>query len=109
MSLNEWGFAPKPVALDALGPGEIGFINAGVKRVADAKVGDTITEERANVTRRCRVCPFCTGGFCGLFPVDTNDFSTLREALEKLSLNDASFSFEAETSARLDLAFAVGF
>ena len=93
-------FAPKPVALELLGPGEIGFINAGVKRVADAKVGDTITEER----RQCETvlpgfAPSVPVVFCGLFPVDTNDFSTLREALEKLSLNDASFSFEAETSA----------
>jgi len=103
-------FAPKPVALDALGPGEIGFINAGVKRVADAKVGDTITEER----RQCDAAlpgfvPSVPVVFCGLFPVDTNDFSTLREALEKLSLNDASFSFEAETSAALGFGFRCGF
>ena len=103
-------FAPKPVALDALGPGEIGFINAGVKRVADAKVGDTITEER----RQCEAAlpgfaPSVPVVFCGLFPVDTNDFSGLREALEKLSLNDASFSFEAETSAALGFGFRCGF
>ena len=103
-------FAPKPVARDALGPGEIGFINAGVKRVADAKVGDTITEER----RQCDAAlpgfaPSVPVVFCGLFPVDTNDFSGLREALEKLSLNDASFSFEAETSAALGFGFRCGF
>ena len=103
-------FAPKPVARDALGPGEIGFINAGVKRVADAKVGDTITEER----RWCDAAlpgfaPSVPVVFCGLFPVDTNDFSGLREALEKLSLNDASFSFEAETSAALGFGFRCGF
>ncbi|MEK9710071.1 MAG: translation elongation factor 4, partial [Alphaproteobacteria bacterium] len=103
-------FAPKPVALESLGPGEIGFINAGVKRVADAKVGDTITEER----RQCETAlpgfaPSVPVVFCGLFPVDTNDFSTLREALEKLSLNDASFSFEAETSAALGFGFRCGF
>ena len=103
-------FAPKPVPLDALGPGEIGFINAGVKRVADAKVGDTITEER----RQCDAAlpgfaPSVPVVFCGLFPVDTNDFSGLREALEKLSLNDASFSFEAETSAALGFGFRCGF
>ena len=103
-------FSPKPTAVDELGPGEIGFINAGVKTVSDAKVGDTITEER-------RLCEEALPGFapsvpvvfCGLFPVDTNDFTTLREALEKLSLNDASFSFEAETSAALGFGFRCGF
>ena len=103
-------FSPKPTAVDQLGPGEIGFINAGVKTVSDAKVGDTITEER-------RLCEEALPGFapsvpvvfCGLFPVDTNDFTTLREALEKLSLNDASFSFEAETSAALGFGFRCGF
>ena len=103
-------FLPKPTSVDELGPGEIGFINAGVKTVSDAKVGDTITEER-------RLCEEALPGFapsvpvvfCGLFPVDTNDFSGLREALEKLSLNDASFSFEAETSAALGFGFRCGF
>ena len=103
-------FLPKPVQVDELGPGEIGFINAGVKTVSDAKVGDTITDER-------RLCDEALAGFapsvpvvfCGLFPVDTNEFSGLREALEKLSLNDASFSFEAETSAALGFGFRCGF
>ena len=103
-------FLPKPTRVDELGPGEIGFINAGVKTVSDAKIGDTITEER-------RLCDEALPGFapsvpvvfCGLFPVDTNEFSTLREALEKLSLNDASFSFEAETSAALGFGFRCGF
>ncbi|ADE39465.1 translation elongation factor 4 [Candidatus Puniceispirillum marinum] len=103
-------FLPKPTSVDELGPGEIGFINAGVKTVSDAKVGDTITEER-------RLCDEALPGFapsvpvvfCGLFPVDTNDFTGLREALEKLSLNDASFSFEAETSAALGFGFRCGF
>ena len=103
-------FAPKPTALDQLGPGEIGFINAGVKRVADAKVGDTITEERRPTdTVLPGFAPSIPVVFCGLFPVDTNDFSGLREALEKLSLNDASFSFEAETSAALGFGFRCGF
>ncbi len=103
-------FAPKPIALDQLGPGEIGFINAGVKRVADAKVGDTITEERRPTdTAMPGFAPSIPVVFCGLFPVDTNDFSGLREALEKLSLNDASFSFEAETSAALGFGFRCGF
>jgi GTP-binding protein LepA len=103
-------FSPKPIPVDELGPGEIGFINAGVKTVSDAKVGDTITEER-------RLCDEALPGFapsvpvvfCGLFPVDTNEFTALREALEKLSLNDASFSFEAETSAALGFGFRCGF
>ena len=103
-------FAPKPIALDQLGPGEIGFINAGVKRVADAKVGDTITEERRPTSIALPgFSPSIPVVFCGLFPVDTNDFTGLREALEKLSLNDASFSFEAETSAALGFGFRCGF
>ena len=103
-------FGPKPQTVDSLGPGEIGFINAGVKTVSDAKVGDTITEER-------RLCDAALPGFkpsvpvvfCGLFPIDSADFSDLREALEKLSLNDSSFSFEAETSAALGFGFRCGF
>ena len=103
-------FSPKPTPVDELGAGEIGFINAGVKTVSDARVGDTITEER----RPCEAPlegfkPSVPVVFCGLFPVDTNDFSGLREALEKLSLNDASFSFEAETSAALGFGFRCGF
>ncbi len=103
-------FSPKPTPVNELGPGEIGFINAGVKTVSDARVGDTITEER----RPCEAPlegfkPSVPVVFCGLFPVDTNDFSGLREALEKLSLNDASFSFEAETSAALGFGFRCGF
>jgi len=103
-------FGPKPQTVDMLGPGEIGVINAGVKTVSDAKVGDTITEER-------RLCDAALPGFkpsvpvvfCGLFPIDAADFSDLREALEKLSLNDSSFSFEAETSAALGFGFRCGF
>jgi GTP-binding protein LepA len=103
-------FGPKPQTVDSLGPGEIGFINAAVKTVSDAKVGDTITEER-------RLCDAALPGFkpsvpvvfCGLFPIDSADFSDLREALEKLSLNDSSFSFEAETSAALGFGFRCGF
>jgi len=103
-------FGPKPETVDMLGPGEIGFINAGVKTVSDAKVGDTITEER-------RLCAEALPGFkpsvpvvfCGLFPIDAAEFSDLRDALEKLSLNDSSFSFEAETSAALGFGFRCGF
>ena len=103
-------FCPKPEAVDALGPGEVGFINAGVKTVSDAKVGDTITDDR-------KPCDSALPGFkpsvpvvfCGMFPIDTAEFSALREALEKLSLNDSSFSFEAETSAALGFGFRCGF
>ena len=103
-------FSPKPTPVDELGPGEIGFINAGVKTVSDARVGDTITEERRPCTAPLEgFKPSVPVVFCGLFPVDTNDFSGLREALEKLSLNDASFSFEAETSAALGFGFRCGF
>jgi GTP-binding protein LepA len=103
-------FSPKPIPVDELGPGEIGFINAGVKTVSDAKVGDTITDERRPCEKALPgFAPSVPVVFCGLFPVDTNDFSTLREALDKLSLNDASFSFEAETSAALGFGFRCGF
>jgi len=103
-------FSPKPTPVDELGPGEIGFINAGVKTVSDAKVGDTITDERRPCEKALPgFAPSVPVVFCGLFPVDTNDFSTLREALDKLSLNDASFSFEAETSAALGFGFRCGF
>ena len=103
-------FCPKPEAVDALGPGEVGFINAGVKTVSDAKVGDTITDDR-------KPCDSALPGFkpsvpvvfCGMFPIDTAEFPALREALEKLSLNDSSFSFEAETSAALGFGFRCGF
>ena len=103
-------FGPKPVAVDQLGPGEIGFINAGVKTVSDAKVGDTITDERRPCAKPLDgFKPSVPVVFCGLFPIDAADFSGLREALEKLSLNDSSFSFEAETSAALGFGFRCGF
>ena len=104
-------FTPKAWKLDALGPGEIGFITAGIKTVADCKVGDTMTEERnRRPTSRCpassRAKPVV---FCGLFPVDANDFEELRESLAKLALNDASFVYEPETSAALGFGFRCGF
>ena len=103
-------FGPKPKAVDQLGPGEIGFINAGVKTVSDAKVGDTITDDRRACTEPLAgFKPSVPVVFCGLFPIDAADFSGLREALEKLSLNDSSFSFEAETSAALGFGFRCGF
>ena len=103
-------FTPKATMVDALGPGEIGFINAGVKTVSDAKVGDTITDDRKPCAEALEgFKPSVPVVFCGLFPVDSADFSGLREALEKLSLNDSSFSFEAETSAALGFGFRCGF
>ena len=103
-------FTPKPEMVESLGPGEIGFINAGVKTVSDAKIGDTITDDRAPAPQALPgFKPSVPVVFCGLFPIDAAEFSTLREALQKLSLNDSSFSFEAETSAALGFGFRCGF
>lgn len=103
-------FGPKAVAVDALGPGEMGFINAGIKTVSDAKIGDTITDDRRPAEQALEgFKPSVSVVFCGLFPVDAGEFNALREALEKLSLNDSSFSFEAETSAALGFGFRCGF
>lgn len=103
-------FTPKMINTDILGPGEIGFITASIKEVADTRVGDTITDER----KPAKVAlpgfrPAQPVVFCGLFPVDANDFETLRGAMGKLRLNDASFSFEMESSAALGFGFRCGF
>ncbi|MBB3765014.1 translation elongation factor 4 [Sphingomicrobium lutaoense] len=103
-------FTPKRVELDELGPGEIGFITAQIKEVSQTAVGDTITTVK-NPTEKPlpgfkEVQPVV---FCGLFPVDAADFEKLRESLYKLRLNDASFSFEMETSAALGFGFRCGF
>ncbi len=103
-------FTPKATTIGKLGPGEIGFITAGIKHVADCNVGDTITEERRPADAPLiGFKPSIPVVFCGLFPVDAADFEHLRESLEKLRLNDASFSFEAETSAALGFGFRCGF
>jgi len=103
-------FTPKRIDLPELGPGEIGFITAQIKEVAQAKVGDTITTVRNGATIPCEgfkeVQPVV---FCGLFPVDAADFEKLRESIAKLRLNDASFSFEMESSAALGFGFRCGF
>ena len=103
-------FKPKAVDVDSLGPGEIGFITAAIKEVADAAVGDTITDERrptaAALAGFKEVQPVV---FCGLFPVDAADFEDLRAAVGRLRLNDASFTFEMETSAALGFGFRCGF
>ncbi|MEO9971305.1 MAG: translation elongation factor 4 [Hyphomonadaceae bacterium] len=103
-------FGPKPTNVDALGPGEVGFLVASIKDVADCSVGDTITEDK-------RPCEEALAGykdvqpvvFCGLFPMDASDFDDLRAAMGKLRLNDASFSWEMETSAALGMGFRCGF
>ena len=103
-------FSPKPVAVDSLGPGEVGFINAGIKTVSDARIGDTLTDDRRPATAPLAgFKPSVSVVFCGLFPLDAGEFGDLRDALEKLSLNDSSFSFEAETSAALGFGFRCGF
>ena len=93
-------FAPKAADVDELGPGEIGFIIAGIKAVADCKVGDTITDDRRPGPRCCRAsshrCRWCSAGCSRPMPPSS---STLRESLGKLRLNDASFEFETETNA----------
>jgi GTP-binding protein LepA len=103
-------FTPKRVELDELGPGEIGFLTASIKEVADTRVGDTITDERRPVREPLPgFRPAIPVVFCGLFPVDAADFESLRAAMGKLRLNDASFSYEMETSAALGFGFRCGF
>src|SRR4051794_29465756 len=103
-------FRPKIEQLQELGPGEIGFITAQIKEVAETRVGDTITDAKKPAAEALPgfklVQPVV---FCGLFPVDANDFEKLRDSLYKLRLNDASFSFEMETSAALGFGFRCGF
>ncbi len=103
-------FTPKILNVEKLGSGEIGFFTASVKTVADCKVGDTITDDRKPVKKMLPgFKPTIPVVFCGLFPTDTAEFSDLKDALEKLSLNDASFSYEAETSAALGFGYRCGF
>ncbi|HTP90945.1 MAG TPA: translation elongation factor 4 [Xanthobacteraceae bacterium] len=103
-------FTPKRVELGELGPGEIGFLTASIKEVADTRVGDTITDDRKPVAEPLPgFRPAIPVVFCGLFPVDAADFENLRAAMGKLRLNDASFSYEMETSAALGFGFRCGF
>jgi GTP-binding protein LepA len=103
-------FTPKGVAVEALGPGEIGFITAGIKTVADCRVGDTITEDRRPAaTPLPGFKPVQPVVFCGLFPTDAADYERLRDSLAKLRLNDASFEYEPETSVALGFGFRCGF
>ena len=101
---------PQMVDIGELGPGEIGIFTASIKQVRDTRVGDTITHERRGCTESLPgFKPAQPVVFCGLFPVDAADFENLRDAIEKLSLNDASFSSEMETSAALGFGFRCGF
>ena len=102
-------FRPKQDTVAELGPGEIGFITAGIKSVSDCKVGDTLTEARnGSVEALPGFKPTVPVVFCGLFPVDNADYEDLRESLGKLALNDSSFHYEAETSAALGFGFRCG-
>ena len=103
-------FTPKGVQVPELGPGEIGFITAGIKQVADCRVGDTITEDRRPAAAPLPgFKPLQPVVFCGLFPVDAADYDRLRDSLAKLRLNDSSFEYEPETSAALGFGFRCGF
>ncbi len=103
-------FRPEMTTIDALGPGEIGFLTASIKQVRDTRVGDTITHEKQGATEALPgFQPSQPVVFCGLFPVDSAQFEDLRDAIEKLALNDASFSFEVESSAALGFGFRCGF
>jgi GTP-binding protein LepA len=103
-------FSPKMIAVDNLGPGEIGYITAAIKTVADCRVGDTITDDRTPTAEALPgFKPSIPVVWCGLYPVDADDFEKLRESLGKLRLNDASFHYEPETSAALGFGFRCGF
>ncbi len=103
-------FTPKMKDIPELGPGEIGFLTASIKQVRDTRVGDTITHEKKGTdTALPGFKPSIPVVFCGLFPVDAAQFEDLRDAIEKLALNDASFSSEMETSAALGFGFRCGF
>ncbi len=101
---------PKPLVVDELGPGEIGFITAGIKDVADTRVGDTITDDRNPAAAMLPgFQPSQPVVFCGMFPTDAADYDDLRDSLAKLRLNDASFEYEPEVSGALGMGFRCGF
>jgi GTP-binding protein LepA len=103
-------FTPKMVTVDDLGPGEMGYIIAGIKTVADCSVGDTITDDRSPAAEPLPgFKPSVPVVWCGLYPTDADDFEKLRESLAKLRLNDASFHYEPEISAALGFGFRCGF
>ncbi len=103
-------FSPKMMPVEDLGPGEIGFLTAAIKTVADCRIGDTITEDRRPASDALPgFKPSVPVVWCGLYPVDADDFEKLRDSLGKLRLNDASFHYEPETSAALGFGFRCGF
>jgi GTP-binding protein LepA len=103
-------FTPKRLEVASLGPGEIGFLTGSIKEVADTRVGDTITDDnKPTAAALPGFRPAVPVVFCGLFPVDAAEFENLRAAMAKLRLNDASFTFEPETSAALGFGFRCGF
>ncbi len=103
-------FTPKTTMVEQLGPGEIGFITASIKDVADCRIGDTITEQRRPTAEALPgFQPSVPVVFCGLFPIDAADYDRLRESLAKLRLNDASFVHDPETSPALGFGFRCGF
>ena len=103
-------FRPTPERVESLGPGEVGYITAAIKTVADTSVGDTITDDKSPAAEALPgFKPSVPVVFCGLFPADTGQYEDLRVSLEKLHLNDASFHFDVETSAALGLGFRCGF
>ncbi|MDQ2762866.1 MAG: translation elongation factor 4, partial [Pseudomonadota bacterium] len=103
-------FTPKMIPTDDLGPGEIGFITAAIKTVADCNVGDTITDDRTPaIVALPGFKPSIPVVWCGLYPIDADDFEKLRDSLGKLRLNDASFHYDPETSAALGFGFRCGF
>ena len=103
-------FTPKKVAVDSMGPGEVGFIQTGIKLVEECNVGDTITDEKHQTPEPLAgFKPVQPVVFCGLYPAESQDFETLKDSLAKLRLNDASFSFETESSTALGFGFRCGF
>ena len=103
-------FTPKPKDIDELNSGEIGFIITGIKKLSETKVGDTICETNQHLIEALPgFKPSKPVVFCGLFPVDSSEYQKLKDGLAKLQLNDASFSYEAESSSALGLGFRCGF
>ncbi len=103
-------FTPKKKSVESLGPGEVGYIIANMKQVADCKVGDTITDDKNPCEKPLDgFKPSLPVVFCGLFPIDAADFDDLKDAITKLHINDTSFTYEQETSAALGLGFRCGF
>jgi GTP-binding protein LepA len=102
-------FTPKPKAVDSLGVGEVGFFSGNIKDIVQAKIGDTVTEEKAQVEALPGFQEVKPMVFAGIFPINTEDYEDLRDAMGKLKLNDASFSYEPESSLALGFGFRCGF